>query len=182
MRFSSAGRPEGPILGRRARLPFPESFSIHGVRSGRGCRCSTSCPRGLSWTIPTGCWALALGLLAGAANVIPYVGSAVALVAGLTYTLLADEIHPLLPMITAENAAVWLIVGVMLAELLKNVVYEPLVLGGAAKLHPLVVVIGVLGGGLLFGLAGVLLAIPTITIAKAFASSASTQLKAYGLI
>jgi predicted PurR-regulated permease PerM len=127
-------------------------------------------------------WALALGLLAGAANVIPYVGSAVALVVGLAYTLLADEIHPLLPMITADNAAAWLIVGVLLAELLKNVVYEPLVLGGAAKLHPLVVVIGVLGGGLLFGLAGVLLAIPTITITKAFVSSASTQLKAYGLM
>jgi predicted PurR-regulated permease PerM len=44
------------------------------------------------------------------------------------------------------------------------------------------VVIGVLGGGSLFGLAGLLLAIPTITIVKAFVSSASTQLKAYGLV
>jgi predicted PurR-regulated permease PerM len=56
------------------------------------------------------------------------------------------------------------------------------VLGGAVRLHPLVVVIGVLGGGILFGLAGLLLAIPTMTIVKAFASSASRQLKAYGLV
>ena len=127
-------------------------------------------------------WALVLGSLAGATNVIPYVGSAVALVSGLTYTLLADRIHPLLPMINADNVAIWLVVGVLLIELLKNVVFEPLVLGGAASLHPLIVVVGVLGGGILFGLPGLLLAIPTITIVKAFVASASRQLKAYGLI
>ncbi len=126
-------------------------------------------------------WALALGFLAGATNVIPYVGSAVALLAGLSYTLLAD-IHPILPMVNADNVAVWLVVGVLLIELLKNVVFEPLVLGDATALHPLVVVIGVLGGGILFGLPGLLLAVPTITIVKAFVTSASTQLKAYGLV
>jgi predicted PurR-regulated permease PerM len=127
-------------------------------------------------------WASALGFLAGATNVIPYVGSAVALLVGLTYTFLADEIHPLLPMVKAESVAIWLVVGVLLVEVLKNVALEPLVLGGAAKLHPLVVVIGVLGGGILFGLPGLLLAVPTITILKAFVSSASLQLKAYGLV
>jgi predicted PurR-regulated permease PerM len=81
-------------------------------------------------------WALVLGSLAGATNVIPYVGSAVALVSGLTYTLLADRIHPLLPMINADNVAIWLVVGVLLIELLKNVVFEPLVLGGATSSIP----------------------------------------------
>ena len=126
-------------------------------------------------------WAIPLGLVAGATNVIPYLGSAIALLCGLSYTLLADQIHPLLPMIDANNVAIWVVLGVLLAEILKNVVFEPFVLGGAAKLHPLVVVIGVLGGGILFGLAGLLLAIPTMTIVKAFVSSASRQLKAYGL-
>jgi predicted PurR-regulated permease PerM len=127
-------------------------------------------------------WAIPLGLVAGATNVIPYLGSAIALLTGLAFTLLADQIHPLLPMIHADNVAVWVVLGVLLAEVLKNVVFEPFVLGGAARLHPLVVVIGVLGGGILFGLAGLLLAIPTMTIVKAFAASASTQLKAYGLV
>ncbi len=126
-------------------------------------------------------WALALGFIAGATNVIPYVGSAVALLAGLSYTLVAD-IHPLLPMIRTDNVAIWLVVGVLLIELLKNVIFEPLVLANATTLHPLIVVIGVLGGGILFGLPGLLLAVPTITIVKAFVSSASTQLKAYGLV
>jgi predicted PurR-regulated permease PerM len=71
---------------------------------------------------------------------------------------------------------------VILAEVLKNVFYEPVVLGGAVKLHPLVVVIGVVGGGMLFGLPGVFLAIPFITVFKVLISSTARQLKAYGLI
>ena len=71
------------------------------------------------------CGRVVLGFLAGATNVIPYVGSAVALLLGLAYTLLADQIHPLLPMINADNVAIWLVVGVLLIELLKNVVVEP---------------------------------------------------------
>jgi predicted PurR-regulated permease PerM len=127
-------------------------------------------------------WAIAIGILTGATNVVPYLGSAVALLAGLAYALLAEEIHPLLPMVNTGNFAIWVIAAVGLAELLKNVFYEPLVLGGAVKLHPLVVVIGVVGGGILFDLAGVLLAIPMITVFKVFVSSTGKQLKAYGLI
>ncbi len=127
-------------------------------------------------------WAIAIGILAGATNVVPYLGSAVALMGGLAYALLSEEIHPLLPMVNTENVAIWVITAVGLAELLKNVFYEPIVLGGAVKLHPLVVVIGVVGGGILFDLAGVLLAIPMITVFKVFVSSTAKQLKAYGLI
>jgi len=45
-----------------------------------------------------------------------------------------------------------------------------------------VVVIGILGGAILFGVVGVLLAIPTITVVKVLVSSTARQLKAYGLI
>jgi hypothetical protein len=67
-------------------------------------------------------------------------------------------------------------------ELLKNIVYEPIVLGGAVELHPLVVVIGVLGGATLFGPAGMFLAIPTITIVRVLIASSARHLKAYGLV
>src|SRR6476646_2676794 len=88
-----------------------------------------------------------------ATNVVPYLGSAVALLGGLAYALLAHEIHSLLPMVTTDNLAIWVIAAVGLAELIKNAVYEPMVLGGAVKLHRLVVVIGAMGGAILFGLA-----------------------------
>jgi predicted PurR-regulated permease PerM len=127
-------------------------------------------------------WAIAIGIFSGATNVIPYVGTAVALLGGLAYALLADEIHPLLPMVNPGNFVIWVIAAVILAEVLKNVFYEPVVLGGAVKLHPLVVVIGVMGSGMLFGLPGVFLAIPFITVFKVLISSTARQLKAYGLI
>jgi hypothetical protein len=127
-------------------------------------------------------WAIAIGLLSAATNMVPYVGSAIAVLGGLGYVLLAEEIQPLLPAVDMENVWIWVIVAVGLAELLKNVIYEPLVLGGAVELHPLVVVIGVFGGAILFGVVGMLLAIPTIVVLKVFVSSTARQLKAYGLV
>ncbi len=127
-------------------------------------------------------WTIAIGIFTGASNVVPYMGFAAALLSGLAYALLAEDIRPLLPMVSSENFVIWVIVAVALAEVLKNVVYEPVVLGGAVNLHPLVVVIGVLGGAILFGLVGMLLAIPTITVVKVLVSSTARQLKAYGLI
>ena len=127
-------------------------------------------------------WAIAIGIFVGATNVVPYMGFAAALLSGLGYALLAEDVHPLLPLVTAETFAIWVVVAVVLAELLKNVVYEPIVLGRAIKLHPLVVVIGVVGGAILFGPAGMLLAIPTITVAKVLVASSARHLTAYGLI
>jgi predicted PurR-regulated permease PerM len=127
-------------------------------------------------------WAVAIGIFAGATNMVPYVGFVIAMLGGLGYVLLAKDIHPLLPMVDMENVWIWVIVAVGFAELLKNVIYEPLVLGGAVKLHPLIMVIGVFGGAILFGAVGMLLAIPTIVVLKVFVSSTARQLKAYGLI
>jgi predicted PurR-regulated permease PerM len=127
-------------------------------------------------------WAILIGLVSGAANPVPYIGSAVALFGGLTYVLFSDEVHPLLPMIRDENVALWMILGVAMIELLKNLLLEPLLLGSTTKVHPLVVLIAVLGGGIMFGLVGLLLALPTVTISKALISSSFHQLKAYGLI
>ena len=127
-------------------------------------------------------WAILIGLVSAAANPVPYIGSAVALLGGLAYILFANPVHPLLPMIRADNVVLWMVAGVAMIELLKNLVFEPLVLGSTTSIHPLVVLIGVLGGGILFGLVGLLLALPTITILKALVSSTSSQLKAYGLI
>ena len=71
----------------------------------------------------------------------------------------------------------WVVVAVVLAQLLDNVVLEPVVLGSVVKLHPLVVVIGVVGGAILFGTVGMLLAIPALAVFKVFVISTARQLK-----
>jgi hypothetical protein len=127
-------------------------------------------------------WAIAIGIFTGASNVIPYMGFFAALLSGLAYALLAEEIHPLIPLVSADTFVIWVVAAVVLAELLKNVVYEPFVLGGAVELHPLVIVIGVVGGATLFGAAGMFLAIPTITVLRVLVASSARHLKAYGLV
>jgi predicted PurR-regulated permease PerM len=127
-------------------------------------------------------WAFAIGLFSALANVIPYLGSLVALLAGLAYAFFGEDIHPVLPMVETESVAIWVIVAVVLAELIKNAVYEPLVLGGAVRLHPLVIIIGFAGGTLMFGLVGAILAVPALTVFTVFSSSTARHLKAYGLI
>jgi predicted PurR-regulated permease PerM len=127
-------------------------------------------------------WAIAIGLFTGASNTVPYMGFAAALLGGLAYALLAEDVHPVLPFVTAETFALWVVAAVLLAELLKNVLYEPIVLGGAVKLHPIVVVLGVVGGAILFGPAGMFLAIPTITVVRVLVASSARHLTAYGVI
>jgi predicted PurR-regulated permease PerM len=127
-------------------------------------------------------WAIAIGIFTGASNVIPYMGFFAALLGGLAYALLAEEIHPPIPLVSADTFAIWVVAAVALAELLKNAVYEPFVLGGAVELHPLVVVIGVVGGATLFGAAGMFLAIPTMTVVRVLLASSARHLKAYGLV
>ena len=127
-------------------------------------------------------WAFAIGVFTGASNVIPYMGFAAALLGGLAYALLAENVRPLIPLVTAETFAIWVVAAVALAELLKNVLYGPIVLGGSVKLHPLVVVIGVVVGATLFGPAGMFLAIPSITVVKVLVASSARHLKAYGLV
>ena len=127
-------------------------------------------------------WAFAIGFFAAVTNVVPYLGSLVAMLAGLAYAFFGEDFHPALPMVETESFAIWVIVAVVLAELIKNGVYEPLVLGGAVRLHPVVIIIGFVGGTLMFGVVGAILAIPAITVFTVFISSTAKHLKAYGLI
>jgi predicted PurR-regulated permease PerM len=103
------------------------------------------------------------------------------LLGGLAYAFFGEDFQPLLPM-ERENLAIWVIMVVILAELMKNAVYEPLVLGGAVQLHPVVMIIGFVGGTLIFGFVGAILAIPAITVFTVFISSTARHLKAHGLI
>jgi predicted PurR-regulated permease PerM len=127
-------------------------------------------------------WAFAIGFFAAMTNLVPYLGSIVALLGGLAYAFFGEDFHSVLPMVETESFAIWVIVAVLLVDLMKNAVYDPLVLGGAVRLHPLVIIIGFMGGTLMFGFVGAILAIPTITVVTVFISSTARHLKAYGLI
>lgn len=126
--------------------------------------------------------ALAIGIVAGITNAIPFLGPAIGLGVGLTYGLIVEDISPILPFINLDNLFIAIFFCVLTAQLLDNAVFQPIVLGSAVNLHPLVVIIGVMGGSVIFGFAGMLLAIPAIVIFKVIIETLFRELKAYKII
>ncbi|MDT8447604.1 MAG: AI-2E family transporter [bacterium] len=127
-------------------------------------------------------WAMVIGIVAGIANAIPFLGPAIGLVVGLGYTLVVEQFSPLLPFVDAHNMIFWVLATVAIAQGLDNAVFQPVVLGSAVSLHPLVVVIGVMGGSILLGFAGMLFAIPAIVVSKVIVTTLFKEMKAYRII
>lgn len=125
---------------------------------------------------------LAIGAIAGAANAIPFLGPAIGLVIGASYGIIAEEIHPILPFVTLDNLLVGVLATVAIAQTLDNVYFQPIVLGKAVDLQPLLVIFGVMGGSIVFGMAGMLLAIPVIVVVKVVVATLFKELRAYSLI
>ncbi|MFH1723946.1 MAG: AI-2E family transporter [Elusimicrobiota bacterium] len=126
--------------------------------------------------------ALAIALIAGVANAIPYLGPAIGLVAGFAYALIAENVHPILPYFGPDDLLLGVLLTVVIAQGLDNTVFQPIVLGGAVDLHPLLVIFGVMGGSILFGIVGMLFAVPTVVVVKVVFSTLFRELKAYYII
>jgi predicted PurR-regulated permease PerM len=65
---------------------------------------------------------------------------------------------------------------------LDDVLFQPFVPGSAVNIHPLVVVIAILGGSLIMGLWGMLFAIPTVVVVKTTVATFFKELKDYRII
>lgn len=104
--------------------------------------------------------AIAIGTLAGAAFIIPYVGTILGIVLSMGMALLKfhDLLHPLL-------CLGW----ICLVQALEGTVITPKVVGNTVGLHPLMAIVALLIGGQLLGIAGMLLAIPSAAILKVLA-------------
>lgn len=99
-----------------------------------------------------------LGLIAGLLNLIPYVGPLMAM------------ILPVLLALGHLPIELWLvgaaILVILVAQLIDNVIVIPSVIANSVNLHPLVVIVGILVFGNLFGFIGMVVAIPAISTAN----------------
>lgn len=126
--------------------------------------------------------AVLIGLVSGMVNAIPFLGTAFGLVIGLGYALIAEGVQPMIPGLNPEDLAFHVVALIVIAHILDNMVYQPFVLGSAVNLHPLIVIIAILGGSLLLGIWGMLLAIPTVVVVKTAIETLFKELKAYRII
>jgi len=86
---------------------------------------------------------------------VPYVGP------------LLGAIPPLLlALLTSPITAVWVAIGFLAIHQFEGHVVVPNIMGNAVGVHPLVVIFGLLVGEQLYGLAGILLAVPMVVILK----------------
>ncbi|MCF8261242.1 MAG: AI-2E family transporter [Melioribacteraceae bacterium] len=122
-----------------------------------------------------------IGILAGVANAIPFLGPVLGLGIGLVYAMIVEDINSILPFLSFDPIIGVLFV-VLVVQVLDNTIFQPMVLGKAVNLHPLVVVLGVTGGSIIFGFVGMLFAIPTIVVFKVIIATIYKQLKLYYII
>lgn len=126
--------------------------------------------------------ATAIGLICGLVNAIPMLGTVIALVICLSYALIAENVVPLIPGLNPNNLPLYVIILVGITHVLDDVIFQPFVLGSAVSIHPLVVVVAIIGGSLVMGLWGMLFAIPTVVVVKTAVETLFKELKDYRIV
>jgi predicted PurR-regulated permease PerM len=101
-------------------------------------------------------YALVFGLWTAAIEVIPYIGPWLSAVPPAVYALVT---HPV--------GVLWVAALFVFIYQIEGHVVVPNVMANALRLHPLLVIFGLLAGGELYGLPGVLLALPTMAAGRA---------------
>ena len=96
-------------------------------------------------------YALLFGLWTAFIEVIPYIGPWLSAVPPAIYALIVDPV-----------GFVWVALLFLFIYQVEGHIVVPNVMASALRLHPLLVIFGLLAGGELYGIAGVLVALPTM--------------------
>ena len=101
-------------------------------------------------------FAIVIGMMAGAFNVIPYFGMYIAMIPAIIVGLLSGT--PILALFAAL-----VMIGVQQIDVL---IISPRVIGGSVGIHPVFVILSIIIAGNYFGLIGMLLAVPIAAMIK----------------
>jgi predicted PurR-regulated permease PerM len=112
---------------------------------------------GMTGLMPNGGkYALIFGAWAGITELIPYIGPWLGAAPPVLYALVQ---HPL--------SALWVVLLFLGIQQLEGHVVVPKVMGHSLRLHPLLVIFGLLAGGEIYGFPGILVALPLLAAARA---------------
>ena len=108
--------------------------------------------------------AIVIAFLCALFNIIPWLGPVIALVLMVLLTITShlgsDFTTIILPVVG------WVILGFGISQLIDNFVSQPLIFSSTTKLHPLEIFLVILIAGMLFGVLGMIIAIPGYTAIK----------------
>lgn len=114
-------------------------------------------------------YAIGIGFIAGVLNVIPYVGPLIGDVIGIVFGIVLK-----LGTGAGLNVNIWIFALIILAimvvaQLIDNIIYQPLIFSTSIKAHPLEIFIVLLMAGHIGGTLGMLVAIPAYTVVRVIA-------------
>jgi predicted PurR-regulated permease PerM len=101
-------------------------------------------------------WALLFGAWAAVTELIPYLGPWLGSIPPFLYALI---VHPV--------SALWVALLFLFIHQVEGHIVVPKVMGSALRLHPLLVIFGLLAGGEIYGLPGALVALPLLAVGRA---------------
>lgn len=102
-------------------------------------------------------YGVTIGMIAGLLTIIPYLGSII----GLTPALIIG-------FVTNPTLALHVFLVFVIEQLIESRVLQPLILGTSLKMHPVTILIILLAAGKMFGLVGLLIAVPVYAVVKVF--------------
>ena len=102
-------------------------------------------------------YGVTIGMIAGLLTIIPYIGSII----GLTPALIIG-------FVTNPTLALHVFLVFVIEQLIESRVLQPLILGSSLKMHPVTILIILLAAGKMFGLVGLLIAVPVYAVVKVF--------------
>lgn len=119
--------------------------------------------------------ALVIAFLCALLNLIPYIGPMVGgllmLILSMTSNLGLDFQAVILP------TTIKVMIGYFIAQLVDNFVSQPFIFSNSVKSHPLEIFLIIIIGGLLFGVIGMVVAVPVYTAIKVIAKEFLPNLK-----
>jgi len=119
--------------------------------------------------------AIIIGFLGGLMNIIPYLGPIIGASIGVTLGIISvlSSGHYDAVLITTL-----IIIGTfVIANLLDNILLQPIIYSKSVKAHPIEIFLVIIMAGKVFGVAGMIIAIPTYTIIRVIARQFLSQLK-----
>jgi predicted PurR-regulated permease PerM len=104
--------------------------------------------------------ALPLGVIAGFGHLVPYFGPVIGGIPAILISLIQYGDFSRVP---------YIIFLVLATYTFDNGIVQPYIFSKSLDIHPIIIILLIIAGGQLFGIIGMLLAIPTATVIKTFA-------------
>ena len=110
--------------------------------------------------------AVVIAFLCALLNLIPYIGPLIGIILMSFLTMTSYLGQDFSSVIIPKT--IYVIIGYVFAQLIDNFLSQPYIFSNSIKSHPLEIFLVILSGGILFGIVGMILAIPLYTVIKVF--------------